>query len=624
MLTPLWASAQTEVRAYLSVPQSDQFPIMTAYLDVRDNQGSFVPDLSVGELTIIEDGIALPVSVLQELRPGIQLVVAMSPSNPFAIRDGQGVSRYDYITRFLSTWADLQLEPGTDDLSLLTPSGNSVSHLAEPQELLDSLETYQPNFNSAQANLEVLSRAVDLAADPTPRPGMGKVVLFITPTVEPTVAEVLQNIADRAAQLGVRVIILLVDSPGLYDAPGGDVLQAFIQQTGGHIFYYDGPASLPDLEAYLEPLRKVYQLFYNSRITTPGSHQVSLQIEKDGWEAVTEEQSFDLELLPPNPVFVSPPSQILRSNLPDSSDQEVLLPAEQTFEVIVEFPDSFERELIRTTLYANGEIVDENNAPPFNVFTWDLSGFTTSERVTMVVEVVDELGLSGMSIETPIQITIQIQPQGLRPLLARYGTTIAIGIAALAGAGLLMVLVLSGRLRPRPTTSPQKSRSLYDDPVTQPVKQNEKTRPSFNPFAIFAKRIPAPRIQWRPQRRSTSEPIAYLSPLSEKGEPLPNGTIPITSKEVTFGSDPDLSSKVLDDPSLDEIHSRLWRDDEGVFHLADSNTIAGTWVNYAPVSTEGSRIEHGDLLHIGAVGFRFTMRAPTRIRRPVVIPMEYD
>ena len=41
--------------------------------------------------------------------------------------------------------------------------------------------------------------------------------------------------------------------------------------------------------------------------------------------------------------------------------------------------------------------------------------------------------------------------------------------------------------------------------------------------------------------------------------------------------------------------------------LADQKTVAGTWVNYAPTTLEGCRLEDGDLVHFGKFGFRFML-----------------
>jgi pSer/pThr/pTyr-binding forkhead associated (FHA) protein len=50
----------------------------------------------------------------------------------------------------------------------------------------------------------------------------------------------------------------------------------------------------------------------------------------------------------------------------------------------------------------------------------------------------------------------------------------------------------------------------------------------------------------------------------------------------------------------------------GAFRLADEGSTAGTWVNYTPVSHEGTRLEHGDLIHFGRVGYRFMLKEPRR------------
>ena len=76
---------------------------------------------------------------------------------------------------------------------------------------------------------------------------------------------------------------------------------------------------------------------------------------------------------PPNPILVAPPLQIKRQPSPDDPyNQEALLPAKQTIEILVEFPDGHVRELKRTALLVDGQMVDENTSEPFESFTWDL------------------------------------------------------------------------------------------------------------------------------------------------------------------------------------------------------------------------------------------------------------
>jgi predicted component of type VI protein secretion system len=63
----------------------------------------------------------------------------------------------------------------------------------------------------------------------------------------------------------------------------------------------------------------------------------------------------------------------------------------------------------------------------------------------------------------------------------------------------------------------------------------------------------------------------------------------------------------LQEESVAAEHARLTRREDGSYHVADLGSEAGTWVNYAPVSAEGSQLRDGDLVHIGRVPFRFLL-----------------
>jgi pSer/pThr/pTyr-binding forkhead associated (FHA) protein len=113
-----------------------------------------------------------------------------------------------------------------------------------------------------------------------------------------------------------------------------------------------------------------------------------------------------------------------------------------------------------------------------------------------------------------------------------------------------------------------------------------------------------------------------MTRLIESDQSNSNPPIPIASEEITFGRDPLQAIQVLDDPSVDELHARLRKEADGSFRLLDEGSTAGTWINYVPVSRDGARLEHGDLVHIGRISFRFTEREPERVRKPVILPEE--
>jgi hypothetical protein len=195
---------------------------------------------------------------------------------------------------------------------------------------------------------------------------------------------------------------------------------------------------------------------------------------------------------------------------------------------------------------------------------------------------------------------------------------------------LVLVLVLGGRITPGPLKSKAKKphpdakyksgltgkRSARSDPVTQPVKGTVTVKEDG------LRRLPRwiNRLHW-PQRQVSSGVYAYLSRLQENNQerkPLP---IPLAMEEAKIGRDPFRATLVLDDPSIDPLHAHLKREADS-FRLSDAGSIAGTWVNYTPVSTGGTLLENGDLIHIGRLGFRFTLREPAHKRKPVVIPKE--
>ncbi len=329
-----------------------------------------------------------------------------------------------------------------------------------------------------------------------------------------------------------------------------------------------------------------------------------------------------MEIAPPNPVFISPPSQIIRTVLEDERAVEAnLLPDRQTLEVLIEFPDGHERPLARTVLYVNGVPAVENTEPPFDRFIWDLSAHTTSGRHTLRVETEDSLGLVGTSIETPVQITVQLPRQNVMTVISRNGPILAVLATLLAGAILLLVLVLGGRIRPRPVYIPKFRRKKTEDPVTQPIPARRPTQPSRSQrrLATWANELPG-RLQW-PQSKSKERPVAFLARFSNDEQPnAARGTaIPITKPEITLGSDPQQATIVLNDPSVEALHGRLRLASDGNFYVADTGSVAGTWINYAPVPKDWTRIEDGDLIHVGRVGFRFTVNPASQPQPPEII-----
>jgi len=251
-----------------------------------------------------------------------------------------------------------------------------------------------------------------------------------------------------------------VDAPTTFESPSAIALRTLAESSGGQWFGFSGGQPFPSPEDYFSPFRTAFFFQYSSQLHSGGTHQVQLQMMNEGAAVTSQALSFELDIRPPNPILVSPPSQIRRS--PSEEDPQLLAPFSQPIEILVEFPDDFDRDLVRTALFVNDEQVAENRASPFTRFTWDLTGYTVSQQLNLRVEAEDELGLEGSSIDFPVQILVENPLPWYEALLARSGPLLAIFGVLFAAAALFLVLVLSGRLKPAlPGLFSDEARAIY-------------------------------------------------------------------------------------------------------------------------------------------------------------------
>lgn len=636
LASPGIVSAQAGQNVILFPLQMEGYPKVTAFLDAHQANGDFIYGLRSENLRVIENGQIYPVSELKELRTGVQFVIAISLGTALGIRDAQGMSRLDYLVDGLSNWASGANGSGLDDFSLVTQDGPEVIHKTLPALLGAALQDYQPEARRATPSLEVLSRALQVAADPLPRPGMERAVLFITPPQPAEAQAGLQSLAAQASQLGTRLFIWLVASTEEASLSGANLLLNMALQGSGRFFLFTGIENLPDLDGYLEPLRPIYSMTYSSAITSSGEFPVFVEIDLNGQLFTSSTQNLAVQINPPNPIFISPPTEILRSARDvDVQEREpaiqsgevLLLPEKQPIEILVEFPDGISRTIIRSAFFVDGELVEEKNIPPFNAFNWDLNAYRESGMHLLRVEIQDSLGLTGSSAEIPVRVTVQL-PTNVFQRANVQRTLLLVGVIVLVSGSVLgLVLILAGRLQPaipgrgvkrlsKDEKKPRQevaTRPARNDPLTQPVTGQAEA--STRRFPRWTLRLP------RAQGRRPSHPLATLTLVSPMDDTVQEAPVPITIDEITFGRDATRATWVIEDASLEPVHARLVCEGEN-FRLFDELTTAGTWVNYAPVPEEGALLEHGDLIHIGRVNFRIKFRSTERIRKPTIQSQE--
>ena len=251
---------------------------------------------------------------------------------------------------------------------------------------------------------------------------------------------------------------------------------------------------------------------------------------------------------------------------------------------------------------------------PFDSFLWDYSAFDKSGQHEIIVEAEDVLGLTKSSIGIPVNFTVIHPPSGVEAFLSKYNSYLVISAVLFAGLALLIILLRS-RMKNIPESRRKKNRKAREDPLTQPVVALTE------PPVSATKRVKSqPRLGWMGFRQNRLPPApAYLVCLTNGGEPASRKPIPVIEKDMTFGTDPVQSLHVLDDPSVSPLHARIKLINEGIHMIADLGSVAGTWVNFEPVSREGVRLRHGDRVHLGQMQYRFDLSQPPAESEPKVV-----
>lgn len=613
--TRTFAYAQTAAYAEIVHIDAGNFPKVSALVDVYDANGEFIAGLEPSDIIIYEDAQENKADSISEFNVPIQVVVAINPGPAMAVRDSNAITRFERVVGTLRQWADAQPKDSRDDLSLVSLSGSLINH-AKVNDWFVSLNSFKPDFRNSVSNLQTLAIALDTANTPTPEPGMKRAVLFITPHMDdPNIDNLVAPLIQRAIDSKVRVFVWFIDAEEFNVSASANAFKLLARQTDGAFFSFSQDETFPDPNLYFAPLRHIYEVTYSSSLTTAGDHTLGFYITAQDTTIPALDKTFSVDIQPPNPIFVSPPLQITRQPPADDPyNAEVLEPSQQIIEIIVEFPDGHKRQLKRTTLYVDGQVVAENTEEPFESFLWDYGAFDENGQHEIIVEAEDVLGLKKSSIGIPVTFTVIHPLSGVKALLARYSSQFVLGAIVFAGLALLVILLRS-RVKNVPESRRKKDRKAREDPLTQPVVA--LTEP---PVSATKKVKSQPRFGWMGSRQShlPSAP-AYLIRLTNGGEPASATPIPVMEKDMTFGTDPVQSMHVLDDPSISPLHARIKQTSEGIFVIIDQGSVAGTWVNYEPVTREGIRLRHGDRIHFGQMQYRFDLSQPPAESEPKVV-----
>jgi len=602
------AYAQEEINngsATISQLNTESFPQISFFLETEDADGNAIINLEEDDIAIIENGSdpITPASVDRN-EPGYQVILVYNLAPALATLTGDGVSRYQVITDHIISWLNSRPTNTPDDFSLVTDTGLQQIRRENPRVFAEELSTYEPELSNSQPNLTSLLQALDLATDPNPNPLMKRVILYITPQLNLSSISAIPGFIDRAIQQDVKIIVWMV-GPATARSSNASVVEPVVElaeQSGGQFYLFSGVEELPDIESYFGSNRYVYQVTYTSQINTSGFHQLEAVVNHQDQSILSNQESVRLVIQPPNPILINPPLLIERTwNVnPNNARIRELTPDEVEIKYIYQYPDGYTRDLSSARLFMDEELVQEVNEAPFERFVLDLSEVEADQELLFYIEVQDALGLSAQTEPTIINISVEPIPltfwEGLMRLELSTERWIILASILIAGAILIVAIVFVGKKQIF-WREQAKLRKRMIDPVTQPVKINQDG--GGKKKAAAGKQSIGKQVE------------AMLVPLNDQLEPNRQKTVVLDKKEWLIGSDENQARLVIKNAALDSTHARLARHHSGGYWLSDRNSIAGTWVNFKPISNNGIKLKHGDLIHFAKACYRFELSHPT-------------
>lgn len=547
-------------------------------------QGPF--EIEIDQLTLLENGQDIQISSFEPVKTGVHFALAVNGGRDFDLRDPNGVSPYQKMATGIIDWASERAFLPEDAWSFVTNDGIVIRNTLSSSGWVTALRNYQPNFRNLESDLASLELSIQMLKDWTVPFGVDKALLYITVPPSADQTESIRTLAQEAVVAGIDITVWMIGDGYFLTNDQGGALIDMASLTGGQFFHYTGTETLPDPEMMLTHLGGYFHLTYESEIRQTGTYPLILTVDTPEGPLSAETISLYIEVSPPKPILLSPPTSISRQAPANAVNPlESLEPHSTTIEFIVEFPDGRPREIVESRLFIDGALAEVNTVPPFVSMTWDLSSITESGDHTIQVEIMDTLGLSSRTIELPLVVKV-ITPSSTAPeTLPRQQTGLLISGAILIAA--LLILLVWG------------FRQFWASPRFSALTQRLFTR---------FKRKTKDRS---PGDEYLSAVFATLIPINEIYEDDKEQTLPhLTQTQTYVGSDSFRAGLVLSGKGIDPFHAQI-KIKNNSFWINDLDSSGGTWLNYERIGTNPLEVHPGDIIHFGNTGFRFTIIEPS-------------
>jgi len=575
---PILAQDNTSSIQITSVDNSNFPEIVLTYKGF--NLSEAIP-VDPTEIEIIEDGQTIVPTSLEEQYQGVHFAVALNPDSSLTIRGGDSQPYNLAMIKALKTAGP---EPENARNNRYSFFSNPEVSLVETEEYaawaanFDDFETIPQSLSSSLSSLELAVSTLEHSGL-----DMDTVLVYITPYLDYRLLPEFYELVERAGKLGVETRVWIVMSPRVVGSSYELEMQTALNSRGGTLTPLTGTETVPDPRDYMQGKGRSFTAHYQSKIRTSGEYQ--LQIRAD------LEQSPTLQSIPATLTLDIQPTKLSLINLPNTleilyNNEGSFQPAQLPLEVLIEFPDGYPRSILNSTLFVNGERVSSNTMPPYGSFVLNLADYVDSTELRLEVRLQDEFGLQG---RTPIQ-TIALDV--LKPETDRNGTWFSspwlwIGLVLLAGlvAFLIFRMPIPKRKSPEEVkvSEPKIDKMVEKAPLSSPVL--EKT-------------------------------FGNLTRLDSDQTPSAEKPHLLTKEIILIGRDPSLANLVLDDPSIEPLHAEIHFFADGRIRLTDFNSVSGSYVNFKPVGSHGTPLQHADLVHFGTLLFRFNSATRTQSTPP--------
>ena len=595
--------AQGGLRAVLSQPDLSQFPSLTTYVDVYDSQNNFVSNLTADQFTLEENGSERTINEVTRIEPGLHTILALNLGPTLSNKVNEDTTRYEDIIFILTSWLENLQSQASNLYSFTSNERALIQHSSNPQELLQALQTYQPNLYNFEADQTSLTYAIDVASqEPQLANHAKQAIFYITPLPIDSELDQIPILAARAVDIGIPVYVWLVANETSSNSQAADALRDLAEKTGGQFFLYNEKVEAPNPETYLSALRYTYRLRYTSAINQSGFHRIKVAVERGVQQTETEDVAFQIELLAPVVTIIALPPQIQLVWIDTEEGGQVLKPDFITLQISVTFPDGYPRQLKYSRLVVDGQEIIKIDQQPFEWLGWPLGSFRVTALHNIQVEVEDILGFQGQSSAREVEIIVNQRYTGFWGGFTNFVNSGGwILFAVLLVFGGLVAYLNQRRHNPRlATAGAEPALTFSEDPLTQQVFAPAESSQVSETDSIYEP------LQLIPQ-------LVLLSSDSSK-EPLKGSAIQLVAIDTTIGSDPAQVNLFLDDPSISPVHARIHRTSQGTLILADMGSERGTLVNYAPISKKGTVLQNNDLIHFGEVAYRYEL-VPVRVRK---------